>query len=210
MKSTRNFARHPFGLIMMLKSLIIRLSYRIFSDPNGYRRTRPSYFRHLLSLLTGGLNPRPMFRPVVPPDEQQFPITLSSRKTRIRYPIATCIALGSLLALGGSSAADPRMDSASNTIRRLPKTTGQWIPTAGPEGAFVGSIVASGANVFAGTSAGVFRSTDNGATWVASGLESFSVRRSPYMAPASLRGQMAVGSLSRLMAARAGQRSTTD
>ena len=61
-------------------------------------------------------------------------------------------------------------------IRRLPKTTGQWMPTAGPEGAFVGSIVASGANLFAGTSAGVFRFTNNGATWVSSGLESFSVQ----------------------------------
>ena len=52
MKSPRNFARHPFGLIMMLKSLIIRLSYRIFSDPNGYPSTHPSSFRHLLNLLT--------------------------------------------------------------------------------------------------------------------------------------------------------------
>ena len=126
MKSTRNFARHPFGLIMMLKSLIIRLSYRIFSDPNGYRRTRPSYFRHLLSLLTGGLNPRPMFRPVVPPDEQQFPITLSSRKTRIRYPIATCIALASLLVLGGISEADPHKHPNTKLIKRPPNITGQW------------------------------------------------------------------------------------
>ena len=210
MKSTRNFARHPFGLIMMLKSLIIRLSYRIFSDPNGYRRTRPSYFRHLLSLLTGGLNPRPMFRPVVPPDEQQFPITLSSRKTRIRYPIATCIALGSLLALGGISAADPHKHPNTKLIKRPPNITGQWVRTAGPEGAFVGSILASGSNFFTGTSGGIFRSSDGGATWAASGLEGLACRRSRCTAPASSPERAAMGCFSRLTAAKVGQQSTTD
>ena len=44
----------------------------------------------------------------------------------------------------------------------------QWIPTNGPYGANVLSIVInSTGQIFAGTEGGVFRSTDNGGSWTA-------------------------------------------
>ncbi len=40
-----------------------------------------------------------------------------------------------------------------------------WQQTAGPYGAVVNTLFVNGNNIFAGTDAGVFLSTDNGATW---------------------------------------------
>src|SRR5262249_31329609 len=46
-------------------------------------------------------------------------------------------------------------------------TSAQWVQTNGPEGAAVFELFADGANLYAGMggNAGVFRSTDGGATW---------------------------------------------
>ena len=41
----------------------------------------------------------------------------------------------------------------------------QWVQTSGPDNMVVNAFVASGMNFFAGTSTGVFLSTDNGLTW---------------------------------------------
>src|SRR5262245_2860893 len=48
----------------------------------------------------------------------------------------------------------------------------QWTPTSGPLGADVRSTLTTPGRIFAGTSSGVFASTDNGVTWnpVNSGL----------------------------------------
>jgi photosystem II stability/assembly factor-like uncharacterized protein len=57
------------------------------------------------------------------------------------------------------------------------RTVSQWISSPGPEGATVTSFAASGEYLFAGTAAGVFRSTNLGASWmpVNEGLTSTSV-----------------------------------
>lgn len=44
-------------------------------------------------------------------------------------------------------------------------TTAQWMQTAGPEGATVRAFVVNGTNVFAATDGGIFRSTNDGASW---------------------------------------------
>ena len=103
-------------------------------------------------------------------------LRLTMRPQPMKYAIVCCIMLGSLLTVGGSSEAEPHKHGSSKPINRLPSTTGQWVRTAGPEGAFVGSILASGSNLFAGTSAGIFRSSDGGATWAASGLEGLNIQ----------------------------------
>ena len=57
------------------------------------------------------------------------------------------------------------------------RTVSQWVSSAGPEGGSVTSFAASGEYLFAGTAAGVSRSTDRGATWkpVTEGLTASSV-----------------------------------
>jgi photosystem II stability/assembly factor-like uncharacterized protein len=57
------------------------------------------------------------------------------------------------------------------------RTLAQWLSSPGPEGGSVTSFAASGEFLFAGTAAGVSRSTDSGATWtpVNEGLTSRSV-----------------------------------
>src|ERR1044071_9031493 len=55
-------------------------------------------------------------------------------------------------------------------------TPPQWVQTAGPQGSFVGAMLVSGSYLIAGTSGGVFRSTDNGASWVSSGLTGINVQ----------------------------------
>jgi uncharacterized protein (TIGR03437 family) len=44
-------------------------------------------------------------------------------------------------------------------------TTARWTQTAGPEGATVRALLVQGSNVFAGTQGGIFRSTNDGASW---------------------------------------------
>ena len=53
----------------------------------------------------------------------------------------------------------------------------QWVPTAGPYGGTVTAMAALGTNVYAGTTSGIFRSTDSGASWanVTSGLGSVTI-----------------------------------
>src|SRR5438552_1190751 len=47
----------------------------------------------------------------------------------------------------------------------------QWTQTNGPLGGSISSLVASGSNIFAGTSdSGVYLSTNNGTNWTQSGL----------------------------------------
>ena len=48
-----------------------------------------------------------------------------------------------------------------------PSPSGDWVQTSGPTGGAVFAMAVSGTRVFAGTAGGVFRSTDNGATWTA-------------------------------------------
>ena len=43
----------------------------------------------------------------------------------------------------------------------------QWIQTNGPYGGNIRCFAVNGSNLFAGTSGGVFLSTNNGASWVA-------------------------------------------
>src|ERR1035437_8893370 len=43
----------------------------------------------------------------------------------------------------------------------------QWVQTNGPYGGFIYSLTVSGTNLFAGTNAGVYLSTNNGTSWVA-------------------------------------------
>jgi hypothetical protein len=44
----------------------------------------------------------------------------------------------------------------------------QWIQTNGPYGGYINSFTVNGTNIFVGTlSSGVFRSTNNGAGWIA-------------------------------------------
>ena len=51
----------------------------------------------------------------------------------------------------------------------------QWVQTNGPYGGSVQCFGVSGANIFAGTSFGVFLSTNNGSSWTAEGLTGTSV-----------------------------------
>jgi photosystem II stability/assembly factor-like uncharacterized protein len=46
----------------------------------------------------------------------------------------------------------------------------QWVQTSGTEGVVTKCFAANGANLFAGTSGGVFLSTDSGSHWTATGL----------------------------------------
>src|SRR3972149_4146962 len=52
----------------------------------------------------------------------------------------------------------------------------QWVQTNGPYGGFVSTIFINGTNIFAGTGSdmggcgGIFRSTDNGTSWISVGL----------------------------------------
>ena len=45
----------------------------------------------------------------------------------------------------------------------------QWRQTEGTDGSSIRSLVVDGNNLLAGTSGGIFRSSDNGATWTSSG-----------------------------------------
>src|SRR5271169_77555 len=48
----------------------------------------------------------------------------------------------------------------------LSTTSAQWVPTnVGPSANYISSLVVKGDNIFAGTSNGVLRSTDNGKSW---------------------------------------------
>jgi photosystem II stability/assembly factor-like uncharacterized protein len=54
----------------------------------------------------------------------------------------------------------------------------QWVPTNGPYGGDVNSIVVSGTNLFAGTDGsrgGVFRSIDKGRSWAAAGMTGYGI-----------------------------------
>src|SRR5208283_4562481 len=57
------------------------------------------------------------------------------------------------------------------------KVQAQWVQTNGPGGGDIHALTASEAKIFAGTSSGVFRSTNNGTSWAAvnSGLANTSV-----------------------------------
>ena len=46
----------------------------------------------------------------------------------------------------------------------------QWLQTSGPGGGHIRALCPSGSDLFAGTSGGVFYSTDNGASWSAKGV----------------------------------------
>jgi len=47
----------------------------------------------------------------------------------------------------------------------------QWVQTNGPYGGMINSLAVSGTNLFAGTGGGgVFLSTNNGTSWIATGL----------------------------------------
>ena len=48
----------------------------------------------------------------------------------------------------------------------------QWIRTSGPPGGYVYSLIVKGDNIFAGTSDGIFLSTNNGSSWQCKGLTS--------------------------------------
>ena len=52
----------------------------------------------------------------------------------------------------------------------------QWAQTSGPYGANVRTFLVSGSSLYAGTSSGVFGSTNNGTSWNAGGLISLTVR----------------------------------
>ncbi len=54
----------------------------------------------------------------------------------------------------------------------------QWLQSTGPEGRIVSSFIVYGSELFAGTDAGVFKSTDNGITWTSfcAGYEYVSVQ----------------------------------
>lgn len=43
----------------------------------------------------------------------------------------------------------------------------QWVQTNGPDGGEIHALAVSGSNLFAGTSSGIFLSTDNGSSWTA-------------------------------------------
>ena len=51
----------------------------------------------------------------------------------------------------------------------------QWVPSNGPYGGYIYSLAANNTKTFAGTNSGVYRSTNNGETWLAAGLTNFSV-----------------------------------
>jgi len=48
-----------------------------------------------------------------------------------------------------------------------PSLQAQWIQTNGPDGGNVWCFAVNGSNLFAGTGDGVFRSTNNGTSWIA-------------------------------------------
>ena len=59
----------------------------------------------------------------------------------------------------------------------LERSQAQWVQTKGPYGGIVSCFALSGTNLFTGTEAGVFLSTDNGSHWTAvdSGLTNTNV-----------------------------------
>jgi len=60
------------------------------------------------------------------------------------------------------------LTALSVIVLTFPKTSGaQWVRTGGPGGCDVNALLSSGTSFYAGTLDGVFRSTDNGATWQA-------------------------------------------
>ncbi len=57
--------------------------------------------------------------------------------------------------------------TANVAVTVIAGTTARWTQTAGPEGATIRALLVQGSNVFAGTQGGVFRSTNDGASWTA-------------------------------------------
>ena len=68
--------------------------------------------------------------------------------------------------------------SKHNVTGPGPGAQSQWVATAGPTGGGIFCFVVSGTSLFAGTNGGVYRATDNGASWTAvnSGLPREGVR----------------------------------
>jgi len=81
----------------------------------------------------------------------------------VRVGLMLCAALASC---GGDRVTGPRPIPIFP-----PDPSGNWSQTAGPEGGPVTAFATLGSNLFAGTSGGgVFRSTNNGASWTGTGL----------------------------------------
>ena len=51
----------------------------------------------------------------------------------------------------------------------------QWVQTNGPYGGNVNCLAVTVSNIYAGTDAGVYLSTDNGTNWTQAGLPSYNI-----------------------------------
>src|SRR5690348_16242923 len=54
----------------------------------------------------------------------------------------------------------------------IPYAHAQWVPTNGPTGGTVNSIVVKGTDLYAATTIGAFRSTDHGQSWTVNSIMS--------------------------------------